>query len=70
MNDWESKLKQKYNTSGLSFQEFFSTHPNTNKRIHDIQSWLPDLEKIKENSQCYEYQFNLFNETHRNFFKR
>lgn len=69
MNEWEQKMN-KYNTSGLSFQEFFSTHPNTNKRIHDIQSWLPELERIKENSQCYEYLFNLFSDAHRNFFKR
>lgn len=40
------------------FNEFLSTHPNTNKRIHDIQSWMPHLENIRDSSNCH--QFNQF----------
>lgn len=43
------------------FNEFLSTHPNTNKRIHDIQSWMPELNNIKESSDCHQYlQFKSF----------
>lgn len=39
-------------------QEFLSTHPNTTKRIKDIQSWMPELQSIKETLDCH--QFNEF----------
>lgn len=43
------------------FNEFLSTHPNTDKRIHDINSWMTDLEMIKESSNCHQFsQFQGF----------
>lgn len=43
------------------FNEFLSTHPNTNKRIHDIQSWMPELNNIRESSNCNQFmQFRNF----------
>lgn len=65
MSQWEQQTQG--SRDGL-VQQFFSTHPNTQKRVHDIQAWLPDLEHIKEAAGCYEY--SVFNEAHRNFFKR
>lgn len=67
MNSVEQKISGKGRTPLL--QEFFSTHPNTNKRIHDIQSWMSDLQTIKESSGCHEYQFDMFNQVQRNFFR-
>lgn len=40
---------------GSGLQEFFSTHPATSKRLHDIEGWMPKLEQIKESSACYQY---------------
>lgn len=56
-------------TGSLRLQEFFSTHPATDRRINDIQHWTPGLEIIKESSGCYEHQFGLFQEVSRNFFR-
>ncbi|KAI5965789.1 OMA1 [Candida pseudojiufengensis] len=54
--------------AGSSLVEWFSTHPATNKRIHDIESWMPHLREISESSGCYEYgKFHNFNT---NFFNR
>lgn len=66
MSQWEKQSQGNMREGAI--QQFFSTHPNTNKRVHDIQQWLPDLERIKESSGCYEYQ--MFSDTHHNFFKR
>lgn len=68
MQDWENRAKGKVRTP--YFQEFFSTHPNTTKRMGDIRLWLPDLQTIRESSGCYEYQFGLFNDSQRNFFRK
>lgn len=40
------------------FNEFLSTHPNTDKRIHDINSWMGELEQIRDASNCH--NFNQF----------
>ncbi|EGV63887.1 metalloendopeptidase [Yamadazyma tenuis] len=57
MHAFEEQQSGQARTSMLN--EFFSTHPNTNKRIHDIQSWMPQLESISESSNCHQYgQFN------------
>ncbi|EDK36039.2 hypothetical protein PGUG_00137 [Meyerozyma guilliermondii ATCC 6260] len=65
MNQWEQQTQGPAREGAV--QQFFSTHPNTQKRVHDIQSWLPDLEHIKESSGCYEYR--MFSDASRNFFK-
>lgn len=38
----------------------FSTHPPTDKRIKDIQSWLPHLEEVRAASGCFDGQFQQF----------
>ncbi|KAK6199427.1 peptidase family M48-domain-containing protein [Scheffersomyces amazonensis] len=68
MNEAEQQMAGQFR--GVALQEFFSTHPATSKRIHDINQWLPDLEHIKEASGCYEYQFGRFSEFNQNFFKK
>ncbi|CAK9441337.1 uncharacterized protein LODBEIA_P52060 [Lodderomyces beijingensis] len=48
--------------------EWFSSHPATARRIHDIESWMPQLQEMRESSGCYEYgKFHNFSS---NFFKR
>lgn len=69
MHDWEDNAAG-FKAYRSGFQEFFSTHPNTLKRIHDIKQWLPELESVKELSGCYEYQYKLFNDYQHNFFGR
>lgn len=44
------------------FQDFFATHPNSAKRINDIRSWLPELQSMRDLSNCYEKQFLQFDE--------
>lgn len=44
-----------------------STHPPTDKRIHDIQSWMPHLNTLRESAGCYAASFDQFK---RNFFHR
>lgn len=67
MYQWESS--QTGIRSPNMIQEFFSTHPNTKKRIESIQQWMPDLERIREASNCFEYQMSPFNDALHNFFK-
>ncbi|KAK6463604.1 metalloendopeptidase activity protein [Scheffersomyces coipomensis] len=70
---WERmhQAEQSFNGMGDSkLLQFFSTHPQTEKRIHDIQHWLPELEHLKESSGCYEYQFGKFSDFSKNFFNR
>lgn len=64
MANWELHSQPKVGVLG----EFLSTHPNTEKRTRDISSWLPELESIRESSNCY--QWGQFNDFSRNFFKR
>ncbi|ODV79011.1 uncharacterized protein CANTADRAFT_26093 [Suhomyces tanzawaensis NRRL Y-17324] len=66
MSDFEARM----NGSGRQalLQEFFSTHPATGKRIHDIQGWLPELEHIKESLGCYQYGMGDFNRLKTEFF--
>lgn len=52
----------------LMLLDFFSTHPNTKKRIMDIQLWIPDLETIQESSNCH--QWGAFHDFSRDFFGR
>lgn len=52
----------------LMLLDFFSTHPNTKKRILDIQLWIPDLVTIQESSNCH--QWGAFLDFNRNFFGR
>ncbi|KAK6459389.1 metalloendopeptidase activity protein [Scheffersomyces xylosifermentans] len=65
----EQRLTGQVGQSGR-VQEFFSTHPATERRIRDIQGWTPGLEIIKESSGCHEYQFGRFTEVSRNFFRK
>lgn len=32
--------------------QFLSTHPNHDKRIVDIEKWMPEAEKIRSESDC------------------
>lgn len=64
MEDFERRSS---NTRGM-LNEFLSTHPNTQKRIHDIRLWMPEMDTIRESSDCF--QFGHFSEMSRNFFKR
>lgn len=72
MGAMEQKMTGQVQTSGgggYQLQEFFSTHPATQTRIHDIQSWMPALEQMKENAGCYDSHFGTFKEATRTFFK-
>lgn len=48
--------------------QWFSTHPATTKRIHDIEEWLPKLREMRESSGCYDY--GKFHDFSANYFKR
>ncbi|EDK46393.1 conserved hypothetical protein [Lodderomyces elongisporus NRRL YB-4239] len=68
MGNMEQKLMQLSRGigSGGLVGEWFSSHPATSKRIHDIETWMPQLVEIRESSECYEYgKFHNFNS---NFF--
>lgn len=65
MEAWESK--QQMQGSGL-LQQFLSSHPNTQKRIKDIHTWMPELELIKESLECN--QWGRFSDFSRDFFGR
>lgn len=67
MENWENDMKRR--SVGINdslIGQFLSTHPNTTKRIHDIRLWMPQLEQIKENSNCG--HFGLFQDFSRNYF--
>lgn len=64
MESWE-KLSAAMPRGGM-LQEFLSTHPNTAKRVHDIQQWMPELEHLKETSNCY--QWGRFDDFQRNYY--
>ena len=64
MEAFEGKAAQR----GAVFTEFLSTHPNTHKRVADISLWMPELESIREASDCYHW--GMFQEVNRNFFGR
>ncbi|CAH6721597.1 mitochondrial metalloendopeptidase Oma1p [[Candida] jaroonii] len=51
MNSLEKKQAPRF--------EFLSTHPNNDKRIRDIKSWMGDLENIRESSNCNQL-YNFF----------
>lgn len=53
---------------GGALREFLSTHPNTHKRVHDISLWMPELDSIREASECYHW--GMFDQASRNFFRR
>lgn len=61
MGAWEQKSQK-----ATPMLEFLSTHPNTQKRMADIRSWMPALEQIRESSDCYHWK--SFLDFHRNFF--
>lgn len=67
MENWEKEMKQKsLSLNDTILGQFLSTHPNTSKRIADIRLWIPELEQIKQNSNCNLWdRFQGFN---RNFF--
>lgn len=66
MENWEKRAAPM--VRGGMLQEFLSTHPNTSKRVHDIQSWMPELEQIREASNCNHW--GQFDDFQRNFFGR
>ncbi|WPK26052.1 hypothetical protein PUMCH_003397 [Australozyma saopauloensis] len=67
MEQFEERLrKSQYALPNNMMMDFFSTHPNTKKRIQDIQLWIPELNTIQESSDCH--QFSLFQDFSRNFF--
>ena len=54
--------------SDSAFVDFFSTHPNTSKRMRNIETWMPELDQISERSDCHAYKLGIFEQTQRNFF--
>lgn len=64
MENWEKQAAPM--ARGGMLQEFLSTHPNTTKRVSDIQKWMPELELMREASNCY--QWGRFDDFQRNFF--
>lgn len=69
MQNFEERLKQGvFGMPSNAVVDFFSTHPNTRKRIQDIQLWVPKLVTIQESSNCH--QWGMFQEHSRNFFGR
>lgn len=67
MEQFEERLKKSsFALPSTMALDFFATHPNTKKRIHDIQLWMPDLVTIQESSNCH--QFGSFQDFSRNFF--
>ncbi|CAM9015262.1 unnamed protein product [Wickerhamomyces anomalus] len=48
MSKWEKR-------SGISQPEFLSTHPGTERRISNMQKWLPEAEEKRERSHCNDF---------------
>lgn len=48
MSRWEKR-------SGISQPEFLSTHPGTERRISNMQKWLPEAEEKRERSHCNDF---------------
>lgn len=48
MSNWEKR-------SGVSQPEFLSTHPGTERRISNMQQWLPEAEEKRERSHCNDF---------------
>lgn len=76
INFWNRMADQEIKLSGqagggaaLQLQEFFSTHPATSKRIHDIESWMPALRQLKENAGCYDHHLGSFRDSTKSFFR-
>lgn len=67
MNQYEENLKSTSQVQQGLFLEFFSTHPATSKRVHDIQASMAGLESIKESVGCYEFQFGRFSDTYKKY---
>lgn len=67
MEDMEKKLQNRVVSSSEFVMKWFSTHPDTKKRIHDIQLWIPELTTIQEASDC-DQQWELFLDFSRHFF--
>ncbi|CAH2355611.1 mitochondrial metalloendopeptidase Oma1p [[Candida] railenensis] len=58
MYKWEETVASQRGAGAL--QEFFSTHPGTERRIENIKTWMPELRNVQEASGCYEHQFGMF----------
>ncbi|GEQ69182.1 hypothetical protein JCM33374_g2853 [Metschnikowia sp. JCM 33374] len=63
MEEFEKRANPR---GGAILTEFLSTHPNTHKRVHDITSWMPEMDTIREASECH--YWGSFQEVSRNFF--
>lgn len=48
MSSWEKR-------SGIKQPEFMSTHPGTDKRITNMQKWLPEAEDKREHGHCNDF---------------
>lgn len=68
MDAWRQQHERVGRLSSV-LEGFLSTHPTNDKRVHDITTWLPELEAIKESSGCYDHQFGWFQEAKRDFFR-
>lgn len=69
MENWEKQMQLKtLNLNDTLLSKFLSTHPNTTKRISDITHWMPEMEQIKQDSNCN--LWDRFHEFNRNFFGR
>ncbi|CAD1811718.1 Peptidase M48 family protein [Candida parapsilosis] len=71
MGQEEQRLTRQMGGGGAAnsvLGQWFSTHPATTKRIHDIQEWLPKLREMRESSGCYEY--GRFHDFSANYFKK
>ncbi|RLV91439.1 Mitochondrial metalloendopeptidase OMA1 [Spathaspora sp. JA1] len=62
-----ARMNQMEKQTGKEMNQWFSTHPATSKRIHDIQSWMPELNSIRDSAGCGHY-FE-FQQGVRNFFR-
>ncbi|EGW35641.1 uncharacterized protein SPAPADRAFT_53830 [Spathaspora passalidarum NRRL Y-27907] len=62
-----SQVEAQAGKSWEGLNQWLSTHPATSKRIHDIQSWMPELNSIRDSAGCNHYYD--FQQGVRNFFK-
>ncbi|CAN3357721.1 mitochondrial metalloendopeptidase Oma1p [Diutina catenulata] len=66
MEDYEQQMGGAGGSGRM--QEFFSTHPASQRRVNDIESWLPGLRQIQEEKGCHD-QMNQF-QGFKSFFNR
>jgi predicted Zn-dependent protease len=53
-------MSQKASNQGIQGFEYFSTHPSHEKRMQNMEKWLPEAQRRRENADCAQYKLDRF----------